>query len=151
MSVKSLAVSLAAMFVSLSRTSMAYAPAQPLAAQYPEPRSRTPVRTQRPRLRNGRELSSFGKLEQCQVGRETERPCPNPAAVEIRGVPFCECCAREQEAYFTVGEITQKLADDRTRQVRNSLDESLAEALDLMRWGFDERLVEAEEYAEAVK
>ncbi|MEJ7872292.1 MAG: hypothetical protein WKF67_08520, partial [Rubrobacteraceae bacterium] len=111
MSVKSLAVSLAAMFV--PRTSMAYAPVRPLAAQYPEPRSRSLVRAQRRRLRNGHELSSSGKLEQCQVGRETERPCPNPAAVEIRGVPFCACCAREQEAYFTVGEITQELADDR--------------------------------------
>ncbi len=149
MSVKSLAVSLAAMFV--PRTSMAYAPARPLAARYPEPRSRIPVRTQRRRLRNSRKLSSSGKLEQCQVGRETERPCPNPAAVEIRGVPFCACCAREQEAYFTVGEITQELADDRTRRAHSSFDEPLAEALDLMRWEFDERLDEAEEYAEAVK
>ena len=149
MSVKSLAVSLAAMFV--PRTSMAYAPARPLAARYPEPRSRSLVRTQRRRLRNSRKLSSSGKLEQCQVGRETERPCPNPAAVEIRGVPFCACCAREQEAYFTVGEITQELADDRTRRAHSSFDEPLAEALDPMRWGFDERLDEAEEYAEAVK
>ncbi len=151
MSVKSLAVSLAAICVSLSRTSMAYAPARPLAARYPEPRSRIPVRTQRRRLRNGRKLSFSGKLEQCQVGRETERPCPNPAAVEIRGVPFCAWCAREQEAYFTVGEITQELADDRTRRAHSSFDEPLAEALDLMRWGFDERLDEAEEYAEAVR
>lgn len=149
MSVKSLAVSLAAMFV--PRTSMAYAPARPLAAQYPEPRSRSLVRTQRRWLRNGHELSSSGKLEQCQVGRETERPCPNPAAVEIRGVPFCAWCAREQEAYFTVGEITQELADDRTRRAHSSFDEPLAEAPDLMRWGFDERLDEAEEYAEAVR
>ncbi len=149
MSVKSLAVSLAAMFV--PRTSMAYAPARPLAAQYPEPRSRSLVRAQRRRLRNSRKLSSSGKLEQCQVGRETERPCPNPAAVEIRGVPFCAWCAREQEAYFTVGEITQELADDRTRRAHSSFDEPLAEALDPMRWGFDERLDEAEEYAEAVK
>lgn len=149
MSVKSLAVSLAAMFV--PRTSVAYAPARPLAAQHPEPRSRTPVRAQRRGLRNGRKLSYTGKLERCQVGRETERPCPNPATVEVRGVPFCECCAREQEAYFTVGEITQELTDDRTRRAYSSLDEPLAEALDHMRWGFDERLDEAEEYAEAVK
>ncbi len=148
MSVKSLAVSLAAMFV--PRTSMAYAPARPLAAQYLEPRSRRLVRTQRRQLRNGHELSASGKLEQCQVGRETERPCPNPAAVEIRGVPFCAWCAREQEAYFTVGEITQELADDRTRRAHSSF-EPLAEALDLVRWEFDERLDEAEEYAEAVK
>jgi hypothetical protein len=25
--------------------------------------------------------------------------------VEIRGVPFCETCAREQEAYFAVGQL----------------------------------------------
>jgi hypothetical protein len=24
--------------------------------------------------------------------------------VEIRGVPFCETCAREQDAYFAVGQ-----------------------------------------------
>lgn len=149
MSVKSMAVSLAAIFV--PRTSVAYAPAQPLAAQYTEPRSGTPVRAQRRRLRNGRKLSYTGKLERCQVGRETERPCPNPAAVELRGVPFCEFCAREQEAYFTVGEITQELTDDRTRRADSSLDEPLAGMLNLLRWGFDERLDEAEEYAEAVK
>jgi hypothetical protein len=28
--------------------------------------------------------------------------------VEIRGIPFCEACAREQEAYFAIGELTQK-------------------------------------------
>lgn len=150
MSVKSLAVSLAAMFA--PSMGVAYAPAQPLAARrYSEPRSRTPVRAQGLRLQNVRELSFPGKLEQCQVGRETEQPCPNPATVEIRGVPFCECCAREQEAYFTVGEITQELTDDRTRRAHSSLDEPLAEALDHMRWGFDERFHEAEEYAEVMK
>jgi hypothetical protein len=68
-------------------------------------------------------------------------------AVEIRGVPFCECCAREQEAYFTVGEITQELTKDRTRRAQNYLDEPLAGVLNLLRWGFDERLDGAEEYA----
>ena len=28
--------------------------------------------------------------------------------VEIWGMPFCECCAREQEAYFAIGELTQE-------------------------------------------
>jgi hypothetical protein len=28
--------------------------------------------------------------------------------VEGRGVPFCETCAREQEAYFAIGELTQE-------------------------------------------
>jgi hypothetical protein len=26
--------------------------------------------------------------------------------VQIRGIPFCEACAREQEAYFAIGELT---------------------------------------------
>jgi hypothetical protein len=71
--------------------------------------------------------------------------------VEILSVPFCAWCAREQEAYFTVGEITQEIADDRTKRAHNSLDEWLVELLEQVRWGFDERLDEAEEYAGAVK
>ena len=39
---------------------------------------------------------------------ETDHPCPHRAAVEIRGVPFCEGCAREQEAYFAMGELTRE-------------------------------------------
>jgi hypothetical protein len=26
---------------------------------------------------------------------------------KIRGVPFCESCAREQEDYFAIGELTE--------------------------------------------
>jgi hypothetical protein len=37
---------------------------------------------------------------------KTESPCLNPAVVQIRGIPFCEACAREQEAYFVIGELT---------------------------------------------
>jgi hypothetical protein len=40
------------------------------------------------------------------VRSETKNPCLNPAAVEIRGIPFCGACAREQEAYFAIGEFT---------------------------------------------
>ncbi len=43
--------------------------------------------------------------EPCQVRSKTESPCPHPAAVEIRGVAFCGACAREQEAYFAIGEL----------------------------------------------
>ena len=43
----------------------------------------------------------------CQVRSKTETPCPHRAVVEIRGIPFCEECAREQEAYFAIGELTQ--------------------------------------------
>jgi hypothetical protein len=28
--------------------------------------------------------------------------------VEIQGIPFCEGCAREQEAYFAIGTLTQE-------------------------------------------
>ncbi len=44
---------------------------------------------------------------QCQVRSGTDNPCRHPAVVKIRGVPFCEPCAREQEAYFAIGEITE--------------------------------------------
>ena len=46
---------------------------------------------------------------------KTERPCPHQAVLEISGVPFCEACAREQEAYFAIGKLTmepQELASD---------------------------------------
>jgi hypothetical protein len=28
--------------------------------------------------------------------------------VKVRGIPFCEPCAREQEAYFAIGELTEE-------------------------------------------
>jgi hypothetical protein len=48
------------------------------------------------------------KLGPCQVRSKTERPCPNQAVMEIWGVPFCESCAREQEAYFAIGKLTMQ-------------------------------------------
>jgi hypothetical protein len=50
---------------------------------------------------------AMAQLEKCQVGSETDRPCRRAAAVKIRGIPFCEPCAREQKAYFTIGELTE--------------------------------------------
>jgi hypothetical protein len=54
--------------------------------------------------------------QQCRVRSNTDDPCLRPAVVEVRGVPFCEACAREQEAYFAIGEITgassQRLDDE---------------------------------------
>lgn len=97
------------------------------------------MRTQRRRLQSGRKLSFTGELERCEVGRETKRPCLNPAAVKIKGAPFCEGCAREQEAYFTVGEITQELTDNRTKRAWCLLDERLVETLYRMRWEFTGR------------
>lgn len=55
----------------------------------------------------------------CQVRIGTESPCLRPAAVEIEGVTFCERCARQQEAYFTVGELTQALATSRVEGSHN--------------------------------
>jgi hypothetical protein len=46
--------------------------------------------------------------------------------VEILGVAFCGPCAREQEAYFAIGE----LADEEAQDFRS---EALAEALERMR------------------
>ncbi len=46
------------------------------------------------------------KRVRCQVRSETQSPCVHLAVVEIRGIPFCETCAREQEAYFAIGELT---------------------------------------------
>ena len=46
------------------------------------------------------------KLGECQVRSKTESPCLHQAVVQIRGIPFCESCAREQEAYFAIGELT---------------------------------------------
>jgi hypothetical protein len=55
------------------------------------------------------------KLGQCQVRSKTEHPCPHQAVMEIWGIPFCEQCAREQEAYFAIGNLTmqpQELASE---------------------------------------
>jgi hypothetical protein len=59
--------------------------------------------------------------------------------VEIQGVPFCERCAREQEAYFAIGELTQEPASDRR----------LAEVLNRLRWELDESSTEAGKHLEA--
>ena len=62
----------------------------------------------------------------CQVRSKTESPCLHRAAVEIRGIPFCESCAREQEAYFAIGELTQE-------EAQGFRSKPLAEALERMR------------------
>ena len=46
------------------------------------------------------------KLGLCQVRSETDHPCSRQAVVEIWGIPFCKPCAREQEAYFAIGELS---------------------------------------------
>jgi hypothetical protein len=52
------------------------------------------------------------KLGPCQVRSKTEQPCPRRAEVEILGVAFCGPCAREQEAYFAIGELIDEEARD---------------------------------------
>ena len=42
----------------------------------------------------------------------TQSPCPRSAEVEILGVAFCGRCARKQEAYFAIGELTHEEGQD---------------------------------------
>jgi hypothetical protein len=62
----------------------------------------------------------------CQVRSRTQSPCLHQAVVEILGIPFCEACAREQEAYFAIGELTQE-------EAQGFGSKPLAEALERMR------------------
>ena len=60
-------------------------------------------------------IGATTELGPCQVRSKTEHPCPHQAVTEIWGIPFCEACAREQEAYFAIGKLTmqpQGLASD---------------------------------------
>jgi hypothetical protein len=76
----------------------------------------------------------FMKQGPCQVRSRTQNPCLHQAAVEIRGIPFCEACAREQEAYFAIGELTQEETRDlRIEPLRKSLAQTLGEMLSGMR------------------
>ena len=61
---------------------------------------------------------------------ETDYPCPHQAVVEVWGLPFCECCAREQEAYFATGELTTQ-GEEETWGLRDK--SLLVEALGRMR------------------
>ena len=63
--------------------------------------------------------------QQCRVRSGTDNPCLRPAAVKVRGISFCQQCAREQEAYFAIGELTE--APEGLR------DEPLVELLNRMR------------------
>jgi hypothetical protein len=62
--------------------------------------------------RRGQEVILIGaatkKLGLCQVRSKTEHPCPHQAVTEIRGIPFCGQCAREQEAYFAIGNLAMR-------------------------------------------
>ena len=52
-------------------------------------------------------IKTTSEQEQCEVRSGTDNPCLRLAVVKVSGVPFCEPCAREQEAYFAIGELTQ--------------------------------------------
>ena len=75
----------------------------------------------------------------CQVRSKTESPCPRRAEVEILGVAFCGPCAREQEAYFAIGELADEEARDpyrlweHTHSFHEVGDETIIE--DVVRYG----------------
>ena len=72
-------------------------------------------------------MTEVTKSGDCQVRSKTESPCPRRAEVEILGVAFCGPCAREQEVYFAIGELT---IEEKTKGGRSKL---LAEALEKIR------------------
>jgi predicted Fe-S protein YdhL (DUF1289 family) len=69
---------------------------------------------------------AMAKPGHCQVRMNTQSPCPRRAEVEILGVAFCGPCARKQEAYFAIGELTH---EDR----RDLHSKTLAEVLERKR------------------
>jgi hypothetical protein len=60
----------------------------------------------------------------CQVRSRTRNACPRRAEVEILGVAFCGPCARQQEAYFAIGELTHQEERQglRTRALAQALE-----------------------------
>ena len=76
-------------------------------------------------------IQATPKRVPCQVRSKTQSPCLHRAVVEIRGIPFCEACAREQEAYFAIGEL---LTREETQGLRSDpLSKTLGETLDRLR------------------
>ncbi len=87
----------------------------------------------------------------CQVRGETDNFCPRPAVAKVRGIPFCEPCAREQEAYFAVGEFAEALVAGWARQAEGLSNRPLVEALDLMHRELAERVAEAGRWLKTIK
>ncbi len=77
--------------------------------------------------RKGALLTEAAVQASCQVRSMTESPCPRRAVVEVRGVAFCGPCAREQEAYFAIGELVAREGE------RGLPGKPLAEALGRLR------------------
>ncbi len=61
-------------------------------------------------------------LGPCQVRSRTDRPCLRPAVVKIQSIPFCEPCAREQEVYFAIGELTEESESLRQEALTETLN-----------------------------
>ena len=80
-----------------------------------------------PFRRKGALLTGMAIQAQCQVRSKTGSPCTRRAVTDIRGVAFCGPCAREQEAYFAIGELV-------TRGERGLRGRALAVALKRIRW-----------------
>jgi hypothetical protein len=93
------------------------------------------------------------ELGSCQVRSRTDRPCVRPAVVKILGVPFCEQCAREQEAYFAIGELAwaRGPATGWPEGAGTAHDESLFEVLKRIRQKFASHVVDARETLEAAE
>ena len=60
----------------------------------------------------------------------TNSPCPRTAEMEIMGVAFCGPCARRQEVYFAIGELTDDEEEEEARDLRSG---PLVEALERIR------------------
>jgi hypothetical protein len=101
------------------------APFYPISSSYrvvePKERAADPYRR-----KEGLLIKTTKEQEQCRVRSGTDNPCLRPAVVKARGVPFCEPCAREQEAYFAIGELTAS-----SQRLDN--EESLVDMLESMR------------------
>ena len=89
----------------------------------------------------------------CQVRSATDDFCSRPAVAKVRGIPFCEPCAREQEAYFAVGELAeaQALVADWARQAESLSNRPLVEALDLVHRELTGRVAEAGRRLKTIK
>jgi hypothetical protein len=87
------------------------------------------------------------------VRSRTDRPCVRPAVVKILGVPFCEQCASEQEAYFAIGELAcaRRPEIGWPEGVGNLHDEPLFEALERMRRKFASHVADARATLEAAE
>ncbi len=100
-------------------------------------------------------IESAAGLGMCQVRSGTDDPCLELAVVEVLGVPFCERCACEQEAYFAVGELARPRGseEDGLEGWSGRLSgTTLAEALSKIRWGsVREKVSEAEVLVKSVR